>query len=154
MVWFLTGVWHGANWTFICWGLLYFVLLMFEKLTGFHKKSGWYMHVYTMFFVMLGWVIFRADSITAALRYMGNMFGIGAAGIVDGTFTDCIRNSAVILVAAVVLSFPVVGRAGELLSGKPMFKNVLACVCMAAVFVVSVLICIKATYNPFIYLNF
>jgi alginate O-acetyltransferase complex protein AlgI len=40
VVWFLTGVWHGANWTFICWGLLYFVLLMFEKLTGFHKKNG------------------------------------------------------------------------------------------------------------------
>lgn len=49
VVWFLTGVWHGANWTFICWGLLYFVLLMFEKLTGFHKKNGWYMHIYTMF---------------------------------------------------------------------------------------------------------
>lgn len=40
VVWFLTGVWHGANWTFICWGLLYFVLLMFEKLTGFHKKMA------------------------------------------------------------------------------------------------------------------
>ena len=154
VVWFLTGVWHGANWTFICWGLLYFVLLMFEKLTGFHKKQGWYMHIYTMFFVILGWVLFRADNLTAAWSYMGNMFGIGATGLVDSIFVDCISNSAVVFVAAVLFSFPIVGRVGTMLSKRPVIKNVVACVCMVAVFVVSVLICIKATYNPFIYLNF
>ena len=154
VVWFLTGVWHGANWTFIGWGLLYFVLLMFEKLTGFHKKNGWYMHVYTMFFVILGWVLFRADSITAAVRYMGNMFGIGATGLADATFVECIKNSAVVFAAAVLFSFPVVKKIGVLLENKPVVKNVLASVCMVLVFVVSLLICIKATYNPFIYLNF
>lgn len=154
VVWFLTGVWHGANWTFICWGLLYFVLLMFEKLTGFHKKNGWYMHIYTMFFVILGWVLFRADSITAAGQYIGNMFGAGATSFIDATFIDCVKNSAVIFVAAVIFSFPVVSKVGELLEKKPMFKNVLASVCMVVVFIASILICIKATYNPFIYLNF
>ena len=154
VVWFLTGVWHGANWTFICWGLLYFLLLMFEKLTGFYKKQGWYMHIYTMFFVILGWVLFRADNLTAAWNYMGNMFGVGAIGLVDSTFIDCISNSAVVFVAAVLFSFPVVGRIGALLSRKPVLKSAIACACMVAVFVVSVLICIKATYNPFIYLNF
>lgn len=154
VVWFLTGVWHGANWTFICWGLLYFVLLMFEKLTGFHKKNGWYMHVYTMFFVIIGWVLFRADSITAAGSYMGNMFGIGATGFIDGTFIDCIKNSAVVLVAAVIFSFPVVKKVGELLESRQTLKNVLASVYMVAVFIAALLICIKATYNPFIYLNF
>ena len=154
VVWFLTGVWHGANWTFICWGLLYFVLLMFEKLTGFHKKNGWYMHIYTMFFVILGWVLFRADSITAAGQYIGNMFGAGATGFIDATFIDCVKNSAVIFAAAVIFSFPVVSKVGEVLEKKPMFKNVLASVCMVVVFIASILICIKATYNPFIYLNF
>lgn len=154
VVWFLTGVWHGANWTFICWGLLYFVLLMFEKLTGFHKKNGWYMHIYTMFFVILGWVLFRADSITAAAGYMGNMFGIGATGLVDATFIDCIRNSAVVFAAAILFSFPVVKKVGALLDSRPAVKNVLASVCMVIVFAASLLICIKATYNPFIYLNF
>lgn len=154
VVWLLTGVWHGADWTFICWGLLYFVLLMFEKLTGFHKKTGWYMHVYTMFFVIIGWVLFRADSITAAVSYIGNMFGIGAAGFVDGTFADCIKNSAVVFIAAIIFSFPVVKKAGEVLEKKPFLKNVLASVCMVAVFIASILVCIKATYNPFIYLNF
>lgn len=154
VVWLLTGVWHGANWTFICWGLLYFVLLMFEKLTGFHKKNGWYMHAYTMLFVIFGWVLFRADSITAALCYMGNMFGIGATGVVDATFTDCIANSAVVFAAAVFFSFPVVGRLSELLKERPGLKNVLASAGMVLVFIASVLVCIKATYNPFIYLNF
>ena len=154
LVFFLSGLWHGANWTFICWGLLYFVLLMFEKLTGFHKKNGWYMHIYTMFFVILGWVLFRADSITAAGQYIGNMFGAGATGFIDATFIDCVKNSAVIFAAAVIFSFPVVSKVGEVLEKKPMFKNVLASVCMVVVFIASILICIKATYNPFIYLNF
>ena len=56
--------------------------------------------------------------------------------------------------AAVIFSFPVVSKVGELLEKKPMFKNVLASVCMVVVFIASILICIKATYNPFIYLNF
>ena len=112
------------------------------------------MHIYTMFFVILGWVLFRADNLTAAWSYMGNMFGIGATGLVDSIFVDCISNSAVVFVAAVLFSFPIVGRVGTMLSKRPVIKNVVACVCMVAVFVVSVLICIKATYNPFIYLNF
>ena len=85
---------------------------------------------------------------------MGNKFGIGATGLVDSTFIDCISNSAVVFAAAVLFSFPVVGRVGALLSKKPAVKSVVAAVCMVAVFAVSVLICIKATYNPFIYLNF
>lgn len=63
-------------------------------------------------------------------------------------------NSAVVFAAAVLFSFPVVKKIGVLLENKPVVKNVLASVCMVLVFVVSLLICIKATYNPFIYLNF
>ena len=63
VVWFSTGLWHGANWTFIAWGLMYFVLLCVEKLTGFEKCSVplWLAWIYTMLFVVLGWVLFRAE---------------------------------------------------------------------------------------------
>ena len=58
IVWFLTGIWHGANWTFILWGLYFFVLLSIEKLTNINKKNFFFGHIYTMFFVIIGWVVF------------------------------------------------------------------------------------------------
>lgn len=154
MVWFLTGVWHGAEWTFIIWGLLYFVLLIIEKNTGLHKKQGWYMHIYTMFFVAIGWVIFRAADLPAALKFIGNMFGVGANGLVDTMFTDCISNSALIFIFAIVLSLPVVRVLSAKLGKIPALKDIAGNLAYLLIFVVAVLICIKATYNPFIYLNF
>ena len=90
VVWGLTGVWHGANWTFIVWGLMYFVLLTFEKLTGFEKRKSkpfmvfrWF---YTMFFVIMGWVVFRSNSLTDAFVYMKSMFGLNGNVFSDGMF--------------------------------------------------------------------
>ncbi len=79
IIWFLTGLWHGANTTFIVWGLLYFVLITAEKLTEFEKHNKKFIFLrwaYTMFFVVLGWVIFRADSLHAAIDYLKAMFGL------------------------------------------------------------------------------
>ena len=70
VVWLLTGIWHGANWTFIAWGLFYFVLLVIEKQTGLDKKKAWWGHIYTMFFVVLAWVLFRATNIISAYEYI------------------------------------------------------------------------------------
>ena len=67
VVWALTGIWHGANWTFLAWGLLYFVLLTFEKLSGLGKKNYWWGHIYTMVFVIIGWVIFRSTGMGTAM---------------------------------------------------------------------------------------
>ena len=58
VVWALTGIWHGANWTFLCWGLWYFVLLLVEKLTGFPEKLGPLAHVYALLAIVLGWTVF------------------------------------------------------------------------------------------------
>ena len=83
VVWFLTGVWHGANWTFIVWGLMYFVLLILEKFFHMDEKMGKFKNLYTMFFVMMGWVLFRSDSLSAALVYIRSMFGFGCKGFMD-----------------------------------------------------------------------
>ena len=83
VVWFLTGVWHGANWTFIVWGLMYFVLLILEKFFHMDEKMGKFKNLYTMFFVMMGWVLFRSDSLSAALVYIRSMFGFGCKGFID-----------------------------------------------------------------------
>ena len=78
LVWALTGLWHGANWTFIAWGLWFFVLLIGEKFLwgkALSRLPSLLQHVYAMLLVTLSWVLFRADDIGAALCYMASMFG-------------------------------------------------------------------------------
>lgn len=154
VVWLLTGIWHGANWTFVLWGLVYFVLLFLEKYTGFVQKIGKIpAHIYTMFMVMVCWVIFRADSIGAAGSYLGSMFGIGAAGGADEVFRFYIGNFKVWLVVAIAGCIPWTAKLQERFGetvlwqlGKELVK--------IAVLLISISYLLRGTYNPFVYFNF
>lgn len=154
VVWLLTGIWHGANWTFILWGMMYFVVLTAEKLTGFDKRLGHFSRVYTLIIVIVGWTIFRSDNVTLAFRYIGNMFGIGAAGFVDAKFFLYLREYGVYLAAAALACIPW----REVLQGKvtmeKMGVQVLYHLGAFTVFALSVIYMVKGTYNPFIYFNF
>lgn len=80
LVWFLTGLWHGAGWNFILWGLYFFVLLLVEKLIlqkEMKRWPKWLRHVYALFFIILGWAIFANDDMAQLLRYIKAMFGAG-----------------------------------------------------------------------------
>ncbi len=80
IVWALTGMWHGANLTFLVWGLMYFILLVIEKITGIHNNKGKIIRVfkwlYTILFVIVGWIIFRAESLSDAFVYLKSVFGL------------------------------------------------------------------------------
>lgn len=153
VVWALTGIWHGANWTFLCWGLWYFLLLIFEKQTGFAEKIGRFSHVYALLAIIFGWVIFRSADIGQAASYIGMMLGIGSTGATDSSFMYYLSGSWVVFAYAVLLSAPVApwlmrkisrfgwGRNAESLLG-------------AAIFGLAVVKCISSSYNPFIYFNF
>ena len=101
-VWLLTGIWHGANWTFIAWGLFYFVLLVIEKQTGLDKKKAWWGHIHTMFFVIIAWVLFRATNIGFAYEYVKVMF------VENGASLDCFwlywSNYRFYLILGIILS--------------------------------------------------
>ena len=103
VVWLLTGIWHGANWTFIVWGLFYFVLLVMEKQTSLVKKKAWWGHIYTMLFVIIGWVIFRAKNITNAYEYIKVMFV--SNGISTDGFWLYWSNYRFYLILGLILSF-------------------------------------------------
>ncbi|GHU70689.1 alginate O-acetylation protein [Spirochaetia bacterium] len=159
VVWLLTGIWHGANWTFVAWGLFYFVLLAIERFTGFEKKlgvlaKGVLAHVYTLFFVIIGWVLFRAESMTLAGRYLSAMFGFGANGLADETFLLYWTNGKWILLAGIVLSTPIVPLCRERLNLRPRVYQLVSSLGLIVIFSLSLLVCIKSTYNPFIYFNF
>lgn len=153
IVWTLTGIWHGAWWTFIAWGLLYFVLLTFEKLTGLNKKQFWFGHIYTMFFVILGWVLFRAPNLGSAFVYMKAMFGIGAKGVMSSTALAYVAQNWMYYVMAVLGCFPLLTTMDKKF-GKSRIWNAAYTIGVLVVLIVSVSFICNNAYNPFIYFNF
>ena len=155
VVWLLTGVWHGANWTFIAWGLLYFVLLVLEKYG--HLGRGWPVWLnwlFTLLMVNFAWVIFRADSLPAAWHYIQAMFGF-SSGDGAGLALLYLRENWTVLLAGVVFAAPAAPRLRDWLAKKGWpLTDLLYAVGAAAVFLVSAAFIIKGTYNPFIYFNF
>ena len=151
VVWLLTGIWHGANWIFILWGLGYFVLLIFEKSIGRTKEKG-ISHAYTIFFVILLWVLFRSASITQAGSYIGTMFGIGAAGFVGEKAVTFLSYTWLLLTAGILGCLPIV----PLIRRKMPLRTQewISAGSMLLVFALSILALVAGDYNPFIYFNF
>lgn len=153
VVWALTGIWHGANWTFLAWGLLYFVLLTFEKLSGLSKKNYWWGHIYTMVFVIIGWVIFKSVDLQSAYVYVKAMFGFGAKGIIDKSVWAYISQYWIFYVFALIGCAPVAPWIDKKLNKNKVWNVVYAAIVMV-VLVVSASYIINNAYNPFIYFNF
>ena len=154
VVWFATGVWHGANWTFILWGSLYGVLIAIEKLTNLPKRlesyprASWLMWFPTFFFVVLGWVLFRAPDLTSAGRYLGMMFGLGCGSFIDDQFCFESGELRILFVAAVLAAIPWTRRV------KSEGLGLLGRIVQIPLFIVSVSYLVMNSYNPFIYFNF
>lgn len=161
-VWLLTGIWHGANWTFIAWGLYYFVFLLLEKNIKFRfEKFKFINHLYTIVVVLIGWVLFRSDDITHAWKYLVAMFG-GSSNFIDNEFLYYLKGGAFVLICATVFSLPVLERIREYVDRMtkngskmiPIVSDVLGSVIIIALFAISVITSIASSYNPFIYFNF
>lgn len=163
VVWLCTGIWHGANWTFIVWGLLYFALLMFERSTGLNKEcknsaSGILRWIYTLFFVIMAWIIFRADSLSSAIDYIGHMFNWSTYGMIDSPAIFYFQEYGIFLLAGIVFSTPVIPWIKEKLSSAGAAArticDVLSFIAILLLFLISVSFMVKGSYNPFIYFNF
>lgn len=158
IVWALTGLWHGAAWNFIFWGLYYGVILIIEKYVIKdrleHLPAG-LQHGYTMILVMFGWVLFFAPTLGRAVSYMGTMIGIGGAGFVDGTGFYYLKSSLVLGIFAILASTPLISfRFSRWLKAKEVYKNVFAIVTYAVIFFLCIAYLVNATYNPFLYFRF
>ena len=155
IVWLLTGIWHGANWTFIVWGLMYFVLLVIEKLTGLHKVEKFKIlrWVYTLLFVVLGWVIFRADTLNDAFTYLGVMFGSNGILIDNFAIFYC-KENIVYFLAGLICCTPVISYVYRKIINKNKLMPVFAGIALVVIAILSIIYIIKGTYNPFIYFNF
>lgn len=153
IVWLFTGMWHGANWTFILWGIYFFALLLIEKKTKIIENLGKLSHIYTLLLVIISWVIFRADNIKIAFQYIGNMFGIGNS-IVDTMAKDYLNEIGFIIPLGIVLSTPLIKILWNKFKLSTTSKSFIKSVLILILFSLSLIACVKSTYNPFIYFNF
>ena len=160
-VWLFTGIWHGAAWQFIVWGLGYGVLISLEKLTGFPAKlrsrpARLGCALLTFLIVNAGWVLFGAQSLDAALYQLGAMLGIGVRGSAD-LARFLFSESWVFLVSGALLATPLIPRAlRKLTAGRE--ERPLIAVGQAALYmlllVLSVSYLAMGSHNPFIYFTF
>lgn len=154
VVWALTGLWHGASWNFVLWGLYYGLFLLLEKyvLNGLLTRlPGWLRIVYTMLVVMVGWVFFSQTDFGALGSYLGAMFGIGAKGFLDGTALYYLKTGIVLLLISILACRP-----GLYL----LFKRLIArrprtaVVINLALLALSVAFMVYNSYTPFLYMKF
>lgn len=153
IVWALTGLWHGANWTFLLWGLYYAVFLILEKVFLLKKleKVPVLAHIYALLVAVVGWMLFQLNSVGEVVHYWGAMFGAsGAAATAADAFYA--QSYAVILFIAAIAATPVPKKLFQRIPQR--VQNVLTPVLVALCLVISTAYLVDATYNPFLYFRF
>ena len=159
IVWMLTGLWHGASWNFVLWGLYYGVLLLLEKFVFnkiLEKTPNWFKHFYTMFLVVVGWMIFAFDDMTILKEYASMMFGVGGVSFINNHALYYLKNYLIIFILAIIFSMPVYKLAKEKLSKVKNTKSVFiaSLIIYTVLFIVVVSYLVNDTYNPFLYFRF
>ncbi len=155
VVWAATGIWHGANWTFLFWGLYFFVLLMLEKfvlLELLEKAPALVGHVYTMLLVMVSWAIFAIEDLGRLGEYLKVMFGLGGVPLADGTFSYYLTSFLPILCVAAAASTPLGASIYRRMGIRA--QQAVCTVLVAAGLLICTAYLVAGTYNPFLYFNF
>lgn len=158
VVWLFTGVWHGAAWNFIVWGLMYFVLQVIEKAANipqrFHSKSLIYLwQAFTMFAVVCGWVIFRAEGMEDAAHYLMAMFGGLGNRAADVLSRFLVKDYLILFIIAVIGSTPLPKKIAISLQRNRYVDTTFGLLaCLLLILTISYII--NTPYDPFIYFNF
>ncbi len=162
VVWLLTGIWHGADWTFIAWGLGYFVMISFERLTGLPKriktKAGKTVYrIFTLFFVNCEWILFRSENISAGLAFIRSLIMCENNPAADARALFLIKDYSFFIVAGLLFCMPVIPLIEKRLESNHMLKSAfdtVKIVAVAMLFIWSVSFIVAGQNNPFAYANF
>ena len=153
-VWMLTGLWHGAAWNFVLWGLLFGVLLMVEKWApAIQKLPNWLRHGYVLLIVCLSFVLFNADSLSQALSDMGGMFGFAGVPLVNAESLYYLRSYGLLFLMGFVGATPIVRDTARKLGEKP-YGAVLEVILMAVLLIVCSAYLVDGSFSPFLYFRF
>ena len=158
IVWFCTGLWHGANWTFILWGLYYGCLLLLEKFflrEKLEKLPKPISHIYTLLVVLIGWVFFMSPNITTAFSTLGKMIGIGTTTFANNQAKFMLKSYFIVFVLAILLSTKVYDRIQIFVYNQYKMKAVYT---TWTIYMILIIVCIAfivgGTYHSFLYFAF
>lgn len=159
VVWLLTGLWHGASWNFVLWGLFYLILLVAEKafllrLLERNRLTRVLGHIGALLLVGIGWMIFDHTDLGEVFRIIGGLFGIGTAGFAAATVSWQALRLLPLLAVSVAAATPYPMRLWNRLTGRRPALTVLEPVLLVAVLALSVACAVRSDYSPFLYFNF
>ena len=154
IVWFLTGLWHGASWNFVVWGLYYGVLIGLERIlaqTSGIKMPKIFGHIYCVFITLVGWVFFYFESLKDGLGYLRQMFGLAGLPFKNLSFEIVFTNNLYFIIMAWIVSTPLLSFLWKKLR---LGETPLLLVLNSGLFFASVAMLVGRTYNPFLYFRF
>ncbi len=160
IVWMLTGLWHGAQWNFMFWGLYYGVIFILEKYlwgSKIEKLPAAVQHIYAFVLVLFGWVFFFSPTLGYAGQYLKVMFGIGAKGIFDKQGFFMIFTNWLLIVIAILASAPRGYKLLKKITGcwqSEEVRTIVTCAVYIAMFLLCIAFLVTETYNPFLYFRF
>lgn len=173
IVWICTGIWHGANWTFIVWGIWWYIFILLERFKQNYskmrakrlgikqKKESRVMcvlaHVYAILVILIGEVIFRADSIGAAFSYIGSMLGLSGNAFVDAPAAYWWSRVCVYMILGIIFSIPIVPAIRKFCDTYAVpnkIKNFLSPIIYIVLMIIGLSYAMTSTYQSFIYFNF
>lgn len=160
IVWALTGIWHGANWTFVIWGLMFGIMLIIEKLfltKHLEKMPSILQRIYVLFTVMISFIIFNANSIGEAWNNIIGLFGANRESLINASTVYYLKSYLVVLVIAIIGSTPLLKNIIEKLKTKTNANkiiNLLEPIAMASILIIVTAYLVDNSYNPFLYFRF
>ena len=160
IVWALTGIWHGANWTFVIWGLMFGIMLIIEKLfltKHLEKMPSILQRIYVLFTVMISFIIFDANSIGEAWNNIIGLFGANGENLINASTVYYLKSYLVVLVIAIIGSTPLLKNIIEKLKTKTNANkiiNLLEPIAMASILIIVTAYLVDNSYNPFLYFRF
>lgn len=161
IVWLITGIWHGASWNFVEWGLYFGIFIMLERAflqNILNKIPKVFSHIYLLIVVIFGWVLFSKPDLKSAIDYMKIMIGIGEYPFINGYTTFYLSQYWLSLTMAIILSTPIIKRTKQLIikSNKKIMTaiEIIKPLIYFILFFITTVYLVNSTFNPFIYFNF
>ncbi len=155
VVWFLTGLWHGASWNFILWGLYFGVLLMIEKLfmlKVLKKAPAIISHIYSIIIIIFGWVLFYFENLNEMGVFLARMFGSDGF-MMSGDISVKIISYIPLLIVAAITSTPLISKLYHKIKSKPIIYVIDNAGCVLALLLCTAAL-VSSDYNPFLYYKF
>ena len=155
VVWMLTGLWHGAAWNFVVWGLIYAVLLVSEKffIKKLIDKNAVIAHIYTMFFVIIGFVVFNAPDMATAGKDIVGMFGLGGYSLSNDFTLYTLSSNAFVFILGIIGSTPLPKKLYSKIADSKII-SVVEPIAVILLLLLSTAYLVDGSYNPFLYFRF